>query len=98
VITSKLINFNVTMILIQVGEAVLSGDELPITALSTVCRQQLCRLLDPPDPMGKDWCLLAVQLDLAEKVAVLDAAGSSCSRTALLLDEWAKDTASGIGK
>jgi hypothetical protein len=48
--------------------------------------------------MGKDWCLLAVQLGLAEKVAVLDAAGRSSSRTAMLLDEWAKDKASGIGK
>jgi death-associated protein kinase len=81
-----------------VSEFVISGDELPVTTLSTVCRQQLCRLLDPPDPLGKDWCLLAVQLGLTEKVAVLDAAGSSSSRTATLLDEWAKDKASGIGK
>jgi hypothetical protein len=48
--------------------------------------------------MGKDWCLLAVQLGLADKVSVLDVAGSSSSRTAKLLDEWAKDKASGIGK
>ncbi|XP_069694753.1 death-associated protein kinase 1-like isoform X2 [Periplaneta americana] len=81
----------------EVTELVLSGDELPVTALSTVCRQQLCKLLDPPDPLGKDWCLLAVQLGLADKIAALDAGGSSTSRTAKLLDEWAKDKTSGIG-
>jgi len=89
---------NVGMFLMQVSEVLLTGDELPVTALSTVCRQQLCKFLDPPDPMGKDWCLLAVQLGLADKVSLLDAAGSSSSRTAKLLDEWAKDKASGIGK
>ncbi|XP_033608089.1 death-associated protein kinase dapk-1 isoform X3 [Cryptotermes secundus] len=81
----------------EVVKLVISGDELPVTTLSTVCRQQLCRLLDPPDSLGKDWCLLAVQLGLAEKVALLDVAGSSRSRTAMLLDEWAKVKASGIG-
>jgi death-associated protein kinase len=81
-----------------VNEVILSGDELPVTALSTVCRQQLCKLLDPPDPLGKDWCLLAVQLGLGDKIAVLDTTGSSSSRTAKLLDEWAKDKISGIGK
>lgn len=80
------------------NEVILSGDELPVTALSTVCRQQLCKLLDPPDPLGKDWCLLAVQLGLGDKIAVLDTTGSSSSRTAKLLDEWAKDKISGIGK
>jgi len=89
---------NVGTFLMQVSEVLLTGDELPVTALSTVCRQQLCKLLDPPDPMGKDWCLLAVQLGLGDKVSMLDAAGSSSSRTAKLLDEWAKDKASGIGK
>jgi hypothetical protein len=48
--------------------------------------------------MGKDWCLLAVKLGLGDKIAVLDAAGSSSSRTVKLLDEWAKDKTSGIGK
>ena len=81
---------------LQMNEIVLSGDELPVTALSTVCRQQISKLLDPPDPLGKDWCLLAVQLGLADKIAVIDS-GSSLSRSARLLDEWAKDKASGIG-
>ncbi|PSN41147.1 hypothetical protein C0J52_05197 [Blattella germanica] len=81
----------------EVSELVLSGDDLPVTALSTVCRQQLSKLLDPPDPLGKDWCLLAVQLGLADKIAALDSGGNTISRTAKLLDEWAKDKASGIG-
>jgi death-associated protein kinase len=93
-----MIKSNFGMFLMQVSEVLLTGDELPVTAMSTVCQQQLCKLLDPADPMGKDWCLLAVQLGLADKVSMLDAAGKSISRTANLLDEWAKDKASGIGK
>lgn len=82
----------------EVRDLVLTGDDLPVSALSTVCRQQLCRLLDPPDPLGKDWCLLAVKLGLADKIATLDLDNnSSVSRTARLLDEWAKDRSTGIG-
>ncbi|XP_068081595.1 death-associated protein kinase 1 [Anabrus simplex] len=82
----------------EVRDLVLTGDELPVTALSTVCRQQLCRLLDPPDPLGKDWCLLALKLGLADKIAALDTGNNvSSSRTARLLDDWAKDKNSGVG-
>ncbi|GLH12279.1 Calcium/calmodulin-dependent protein kinase type II alpha chain [Gryllus bimaculatus] len=82
----------------EVRDLVLTGDELPVSALSTVCRQQLCRLLDPPDPLGKDWCLLAVKLGLDDKIATLDLENNlSMSRTARLLDEWAKDRTTGIG-
>ncbi|KAK7866658.1 hypothetical protein R5R35_000274 [Gryllus longicercus] len=82
----------------EVRDLVLTGDELPVSALSTVCRQQLCRLLDPPDPLGKDWCLLAVKLGLDDKIATLDLESNlSMSRTARLLDEWAKDRTTGIG-
>ena len=32
-------------------------------------RQSLCQLLDPAHPLGKDWCLLAVQMGLVDKVS-----------------------------
>lgn len=67
-------------------DIVITGDEIPVAALSTVCRQQLCRLLDPPDPMGRDWCLLAVKLGLSDRIAALDC--GETSHTARLLDEW----------
>lgn len=79
------------------------GPELHISAISTLTRQMLCQLLDPPDPMGRDWCLLAVQLEMSDKVPKLD--GSShdstkkiCSQTARVLDEWEQNASSTIGE
>jgi len=37
------------------------GIDLTASAISTLTRQNLCSLLDPEDPMGRDWCLLAVR-------------------------------------
>ncbi|KAG8222005.1 hypothetical protein J437_LFUL002766 [Ladona fulva] len=89
----------------EISNVVVLGGELPVTALSTACRQMLCRLLDSPDPMGKDWCLLAVQLGLAEKIANFDSMspapiyvnGHASSQTARLLDEWARFGPTSIG-
>jgi len=63
---------------------VIVANELPVRLLSAGCRQMLCGMLDPPDPLGKDWCMLAVQLGLADSVARLEVG----SHTALLLDQW----------
>ena len=65
------------------------GVDLHISAISTLTRQTLCQILDPSDPMGKDWCLLAVQLGLADRVPKLEGTrGRGQSQTAKLLDEW----------
>lgn len=72
------------------------GPDLPVTALGLTARQSLCRALDPPEPLGRDWCLLAVSLGLGEKLAMLE--GAPCpeqprpSPTARLLDEWVRVT------
>ena len=61
----------------------------------------LCQLLDPVDPMGRDWCLLAVRLEMADKVPKLDAGteiAKLSSQTARILDEWERNTSSTIGK
>ena len=63
----------------------------------------LCQLLDPADPMGRDWCLLAVQLEMSDKVPKLDGSShditkKSCSQTARVLDEWEQNASSTIGK
>ena len=63
----------------------------------------LCQLLDPADPMGRDWCLLAVQLEMTDKVPKLDGGSSHeskkvCSQTARVLDEWEQNASSTIGK
>lgn len=67
-------------------------NDLSVNCLSTVCRQQLCALLDPPEAHGKDWCLLAVQLGLQDKIATIEA--SPGSHTAAMLDMWAADQSS----
>ena len=74
------------------------GSELHVSSMSTVTRQSLCQLLDPPHSMGKDWCMLAVQMGLSHKVPKLDVGAGSYSQTARLLDEWANDTDSTIGQ
>ena len=52
----------------EVGELLVPGPELHVSSMSTVTRQTLCQLLDPAHPLGKDWCLLAVQMGLIDKV------------------------------
>ena len=52
----------------SVSAALVPGPALPVSSLSTVTRQALCRLLDPAHPAGTDWCMLAVSLGLSDKV------------------------------
>ena len=73
------------------------GIELHISCISTLTRQSLCELLDPEDPFGKDWCLLAVRLGLIDKVPKLEGAFKGQSQSARLLDEWEKSPNSTIG-
>lgn len=58
--------------------------------------ETLAQLLDPKDPYGKDWCLLAVKLDLSERVATLD---NDCtmSRTLALIKIWCKSKNATVG-
>lgn len=45
------------------------GTDIHISDVPLLARRKLCRMLDPPDAMGKDWCLLAMNLGLTELVA-----------------------------
>merc|ERR1719278_2147621 len=81
----------------EVEELLVAGSELAVSSMSTVTRQALCQLLDPAHPLGRDWCLLAVQMGLVDKVPKLDVGGGSYSQTARLLDEWATTQDSSIG-
>jgi death-associated protein kinase len=51
-------------------------------------RVQVCRMLDPADPFGRDWCLLALQLGLTEEVAAIDQCNDGLSSTEKLLATW----------
>ncbi|KAF3851422.1 hypothetical protein F7725_013194 [Dissostichus mawsoni] len=45
------------------------GKDIHISDVPLLARRKLCRMLDPPDALGKDWCLLAMNLGLTELVA-----------------------------
>lgn len=62
----------------------LTGDQITVSCLSTVCRRQLSTLLDPPQPLGQDWCLLAIKLGMQDSIGALES--SQDSPTATLLD------------
>ncbi|KAJ8953553.1 hypothetical protein NQ318_002973 [Aromia moschata] len=54
------------------------GCVLKVRDLSAPIKLRLCGLLDPPEPHGRDWCLLALRLGLCqEKIAALDSQHSS---------------------
>lgn len=62
--------------------------QLPVSGITAAGRRALCAALDPADRLGRDWCLLAVQLGLTERLARLDAGDNpAVSRTARLLLE-----------
>ncbi|CAH1798047.1 unnamed protein product [Owenia fusiformis] len=79
---------------------VTMGVDLHVSHLSLNTRREFSKLLDRPDPMGRDWCLLAVKLDLADTLPSLDAPGRNQiqSRTDKTLEEWARDHDNTIGK
>lgn len=69
-------------------ESMLSSTEhLPLTELSTMCRQELSRLIDPVHPLGRDWALFALNIGLDSKVQMFD--NGPTSPFLALLDSWA---------
>ena len=56
--------------------------------VSPQSRAQVCRMLDPADPFGRDWCLLALQLGLTDEVAAIDQSNDGRSSTDKLLTAW----------
>ncbi|XP_052278022.1 death-associated protein kinase 1-like isoform X2 [Dreissena polymorpha] len=74
----------------EVRSAVCLGVDLPISYLPIHTRQLLCQIMDPQDPLGRDWCLLAVTLGLETCLPSLDASTHKHeSKTERTLEEWA---------
>ncbi|XP_075209802.1 death-associated protein kinase 1-like [Lycorma delicatula] len=80
----------------EVESVMVCADQLSVGCLSSIYRQALCSMLDPPDPLGKDWCMLALQLGLADCVPAIES--STNSPTATLLDFWATKQSSSLGE
>ncbi|XP_019852665.1 PREDICTED: death-associated protein kinase 1-like [Amphimedon queenslandica] len=72
-------------------ELEISVKSAPFTSIRDIplkTRVELCRMLDPPDPFGRDWCLLALQLGVQEDVPVIDVSSDMGSPTDKLLLAW----------
>uniref|UniRef100_A0A8C5GWX1 non-specific serine/threonine protein kinase n=1 Tax=Gouania willdenowi TaxID=441366 RepID=A0A8C5GWX1_GOUWI len=97
----------------EVYQQGILGTRVHIADVPLLARRKLCRMLDPPDAMGKDWCLLAMNLGLTDLVAKhsngtpngahneLDSASQHAalqpSPTAALLQEWSGRSDSTVG-
>jgi hypothetical protein len=76
----------------QVSKNIVLGIDLPLnTGLCLYTRRILSKLLDDIDPMGRDWCLLAVILGLQDYLPKLDNLLLNISKTNYLLDEWTRE-------
>lgn len=78
------------------------GMDIHVSDLNLLARRKLSRLLDPPDPMGKDWCLLAMNLGLPDLVAKYNTNNGSHSvfvpsPSHALLREWGNAPESTVG-
>ncbi|KAK3775055.1 hypothetical protein RRG08_048265 [Elysia crispata] len=81
----------------EILETVTLGMELPISHLTVHTQRLLSLLLDPPEAMGKDWCLLAVILGLSDVIPALEEeakgeekAEQGVSHTQKVLNEWTR--------
>lgn len=77
---------------LEVVQNVTLGIDLPISHLTVHTRRILSSMLDPPEPMGRDWCLLAVTLGLQNLLPGLDNTSTPVteSKTDRVLLEWSK--------
>lgn len=76
---------------------VVLGPQLHAAILPLPVHQRLCALLDPPEPIGRDWCMLAVLLGLTDMLPHLDPGDNPAqSPTSRILKEWLKDSSSTI--
>lgn len=85
-------------LLLDQNPVIILVPDLHASQLPLLCCQCLCAILDPPESMGRDWCMLGVLLGMTEKLPKLDPGDNPAfSPTACILGEWAKRTESTIG-
>ena len=79
--------------------SLVPGLEMHVSRLPLETRRRLCALMDPVDPIGRDWCLLAVRLDLSSELPLVegdpDSAGSPTDR---VLSLWSADSDASLSK
>ncbi|KAK9739260.1 Ankyrin repeats (3 copies) [Popillia japonica] len=63
---------------LEIANNIEWGCALKVSDLCAPAKLKMCGLLDPPEPHGRDWCLLALKLGLSqERIAALDSQHSS---------------------
>ena len=81
-------------------EMLLAAKSAPLVHIKNIdikTRRELSRLLDPPDPLGRDWCLLALSLGLMEELPVIDMRqGLVSSATDRVLREFERRSSSTV--
>ncbi|KAH6933091.1 hypothetical protein HPB50_012087 [Hyalomma asiaticum] len=90
---------------VALAASLVCGPDTHASQLSLLTRQRLGAALDPPEKLGRDWCLLAVQLGMTERLPELDPeskesgvlATSGKSPIARVLGEWTLVMDSTIG-
>ncbi|XP_022257933.1 death-associated protein kinase 1-like, partial [Limulus polyphemus] len=71
--------------------------DIHVSHLSVLTRQNLCAILDPPESMGRDWCMLGVRLGMTDELPHIDPGENSRnSPTARTLEQWSKNPNSTI--
>lgn len=70
---------------------VVLGPHLHASNLPLPVLQRICSLLDPPESMGRDWCMLAVLFGLTDMLPHLDPGDDPAeSPTARIVRQWLK--------
>lgn len=59
------------------SDTCIPGTKQLVKYIKSAVQRKLVQLLDPPDPHGRDWCLLAVRLGFGDQVAQFDSCVSS---------------------
>ncbi|GIY19026.1 death-associated protein kinase dapk-1 [Caerostris darwini] len=76
---------------------VVLGPQLHASNLPIPVHQRLCSLLDPPEAIGRDWCMLAVLLGLTDMLPHLDPGENPAeSPTSRIVREWLKEPSSTV--
>jgi len=75
------------------------GVDLHVTELLVSTRRQLSCVLDPPHPIGCDWCMVALSLGLSSELPLLDMTSRELviSKTDNCLALWAQNPSATIG-
>ncbi|XP_075590388.1 death-associated protein kinase dapk-1-like isoform X3 [Dermatophagoides farinae] len=73
------------------GEPTLAN-ELHSSNLSLLTKQKLCSLLDPPESIGRDWCMFGILLGMTDKLPKLDpGTNAQLSPTARVIEECVRN-------